>query len=144
MTKNRYQVMIHTYLKRKEYYKLKDKVKYANNIKKIAKRINVCRTQIWRLNKRYKIINDLIDDVNYYFDVDIRAKKKDLAHALARNVFYKYGLENNLRGCWLNFALGKKWELTATDGRKRFTKSFKTKPKNKEAYYNFKTYQSQK
>jgi len=58
MTKNQYQSMIHTYLKRKEYYKQKDKVKYADNIKKIANRINVCRTQIWRLNKMHKIIND--------------------------------------------------------------------------------------
>lgn len=143
-SKNQYQSMIHTYLQRKEQLKKKDKIKYADNIKMLSKKIKTWKLQVYRLQKRHDIIKGLMKSVNYFFGVDIRLRKKDRKHNLARNVFYKYGMENRLRGAWLCLELGRTRFKTTSECRMKFTKSFKTKPENKQAYIDFKNYHATK
>jgi hypothetical protein len=63
----------------------------------------------------------------------------DLNHQLARNVFYKYGIESKIHGTLLSTHL-KKYNSRAAIARGKFTKTFKTNPKNQQAYHNFKNY----
>jgi len=144
MTKNQYENMIHTYLKRKNVYKQKDKIKYDDKIKKLAHKIKVWRGQVYRLKKRHKTIFNLIKSINNFFGVDIRLRKQDSAHKLARNVYYKYGMENRLRGAWLCLELGRTRVKTASECRMKFTKTFKTNTQNKQAYTNFKNVYNKK
>jgi len=141
MTKNQYEAMIYTYMQRKNRYKKMDKVKYADRIKKLAQRIKVWRMQIYRLEKRYKLINDLIKSINTFFDVNIRSRKMDTTHKLARNIFYKYGMENRLRGMWLSSAIGRVNKKTASGCRMNFTRSFKSHPQNKIYFIKFREFQ---
>lgn len=62
---------------------------------------------------------------------------------LARKIFYKYGLENGLRGNWLARYVGAKDKATPSRGRLEFTRSFKTNRGNKEMWERFKSYLSE-
>ena len=55
----------------------------------------------------------------------------------ARMIFYKYCIDNGLMSSELARFVGVGKVRTVTDGRRRFTRSFKTHPKNKEMYHRF-------
>lgn len=138
MTKNQYQAMISMYRKRREDYKKK---KYSpEKIKKISVKISNWLGQIRRIEAREYYIQNLIESINEFFDVDIKSRCKDANHNLAQSVFYKYGMENGFTGARLVRSLGRKKTSRASIVRLRFTRSFKTNKKNRDAYHNFKNY----
>jgi len=142
MKKERYQAMIWTYKQRRLLYKTKNKKKYANQIRNLTKKIAQWQCQIRRFERRENKINDLIQSVDEYFGVDIRSRKLNQQHKLARNVYYKFGIENNFRGTWLSSSIGRTQKHRATESRMSFTRSFETNKENRNVYATFKRYQA--
>lgn len=83
----------------------------------------------------------LIREVNQYFNVEIQVRCNKPQYVLARNCYYKYGMEEmDLRGLVLAKTLGNTYRKRASESRLRFTRSFRVNLKNKEAYHSFKRY----
>lgn len=113
---------------------------FSGKTKRITKKISSWNLQIRRIDKRNKFLNELIDSVNEYFDVDIRSSRMDGKHKLARKVYYKYAMEKRIQGTFVSKMINRKNIHTASEGRLRFTRSFKSNPENKKIYHNFVNY----
>lgn len=99
-----------------------------------------CLRERGRAEKRIKAkIAVLAKKVNEYFEVDIKNRLRQNNHTLARNIYYKVGLENKIPGSYLSKFIGRS-KRTALIGRKELLKSFKHNKKNTEAYHRFKQY----
>jgi hypothetical protein len=121
---------------RKKYGSIRDK-RYAKEAANIRTKIGIYKLLIKRIDCRQKKLNDCISLVNDFFDVDIRKKKKDVLHSLARMCYYKYGMEVlKIEGSKLSLFIGRS-KISAAKSRLRFTRSFKTSPQNKESYHKF-------
>ena len=111
-------------------------VGYAQRVMMITRKINQWKLQIKRIDKRNKKIESIQNSINSYFCVNIRDKIKSKTHSLARNCYYKYGMEHGIEGSKLSRFIGRSL-LSAHKQRTRFTRSFKTNNENKQQYHNF-------
>lgn len=133
---------ISQYKKKIWQYEKRRKQSYATSRRLTAKirQMRAClATREAKVKKANKKIDSLIEAVNDYFSVDIQSPKKDAVHLLARKVYYKLGLEMQLREVFLCRKVNRATK-TASYHREAFTRSFKTKPENKETFHNFKDY----
>jgi predicted nucleic acid-binding Zn-ribbon protein len=126
-----YQRRIWTYKKRRKIFK--------NRISELTKKISQWNNEVRRIERTQDKLKKISKSVNDYFNVDISSKKMDDKHKLARAVYYKISIESKIQGKLVSEYIGR-FKKTAGAGRLSFTRSFKTIPKNREAYFNFKKY----
>lgn len=113
---------------------------YKQRRVKMTLKIKAWEQAIRRLNSRIPKkqcpkIEHLIKQVNEYFGDDI--KKRGIS--LARNIFYKYGIEAGLSSMKLGLAIGRS-RTAARVCRSKFIRSFPKHPENQIAYHKFKDY----
>jgi hypothetical protein len=133
---------ISEYKRRIWIYKNRRKQAYITSRRlttRISQMQSCLRSREAREKKANDKINSLIKSVNDFFGVDIRSNKVDLSHKLARNIYYKIGIEKQLREVLLCKSVNRNAKA-ASYGRSVLTKSFKTNPENKKAFHNFKNY----
>lgn len=135
--RKKYYAKIYVYKQRREGFKANGK---KEQLYHTTKKISQWNNEIRRIDKRNSIINDLISAVNSYFEVNIKSRIFNKVHKLARNVFYKYGMENRIQGAFLSLSLGRTRKKTASECRLRFTRSFGVNQENKDIYHRFKAY----
>jgi len=131
-----------TYKRRIWTYRQRRKV-FRNHVKNLSKKIRqweAClRNREIEEKKRKIIIGKLIKRVNEYFDIDIKEKKQNKKYVLARNIYFKIGLERKLKGTHLAKEIGKS-SKAAAKGRLKLLISFKHDNKIKQTYHSFKKY----
>lgn len=135
LTKTEYKKRIWQYEKRRE--------KSYQTSRRLSDKIRQMKACLASREVREKNINDkvmvLLENINNFFCVDIKSGKTDYHHKLARNVYYKIGLEMQIQEAMLCRKINRRPQ-TASYNREVFTKSFKDNPANKQAFYNFKDY----
>lgn len=135
MTKADYQRKIWTYRKRRDVFRNR-----CHKLSVKIRRWEACLRERESVEKKRKIvICNLVKKTNEYFQVDIKTRVTSKGHTLARNIFYKIGLESNISGIYLSKFIGRS-QKKALLGRKELLTSFKHNKKNKEAYHNFKNF----
>lgn len=110
----------------------------------LTKKISQWQNEIKRIDIRNSKCSQLLKMVNEFFEVDISSRIMDTKHKLARNCYYKYGMENGFEGSFLTKTIGRTRLKNAAENRRKFTKSFKENKPNKEAYHKFKNYADEK
>lgn len=89
--------------------------------------------------KRKEILDNLVNNVNEYFNLDIKNRSHTKRYTLARNIYYTIGINLKFWGASLSRHIGRSKEK-AIIGRRNLLSSLKQKPENKEAYLNFKNF----
>jgi len=129
-------------LKRREILLKNHKARMANAKNKIRN----LRQLISRIKEdRLKELQDLAHLVEEFMDAKLNTGNRinhevRSSRTLARNVFYKYGLEHGFKGPELAKYTGVEEPYIITTSRREFTKSFRTVPANKEIWNNFLTF----
>ena len=135
MTVTEYKKKLWTYRKRRS-----DHYKSWKNLTRTIRNIEAALYQReMREKKAAQKVEFLINCVDDFFSVSIKSNSKDSEHRLARFVYYKIGIELQLRQNLLCKAVNRNHKA-ASYGRTKLTNSFKTNPENKEAFHNFKNY----
>lgn len=130
-----YQKWIWTYKRRREGLRRKTK-----NLSKKIRQWEAClkqRNQVQKKNK--ESLKDLSSKVNEYFQVNIKSNSRDLKHRLARNIYYKVGLESKIGGANLSRFVNRSKRM-AMFGRKNLLSTFKNSEEAKQVYHSFKKY----
>lgn len=144
MRRELYYFKIQSYKKRRAEYRMKYTgelpIYKTERYLHLTKRISQWQKEIKRLDVRKEKINKILQSVNRYFNVKIESRSRNPLTDLARKVYFKIGLEQHICGTHLGRFIGRKHENVASYNRKTLTQSFKTKPENREAFYNFKQY----
>lgn len=137
--KNAYEKMYHEYKKRIQQHK--DSVKF------LTKKVRVLKKIITLREKRQEKLRTSASYIKDFFEVNVHkiggniGRKKN--EQIAKSVFYKYCIENGIRGSYIADYCGLKCKETPCKQRKCFTRSFKTNPENKEIYHRFLIYVKQ-
>lgn len=125
---------------------------YEKRRKEAYKTSRRLSTKIWQMRKclysmearekqRKGKVERLVASINDFFSVDIKSSRYDKSHKIARNVYFKIGIESQLKQTDLCRAINRRGGAkTASSSRMNFTKTFKENPENKEIFYNFKSY----
>lgn len=135
MTKSEYQRRIYTYKKRRDVFRIR-----CHKLSRKIREWQSCLRERERLEKNRKILlSKFVQKVNEYFQADIKKKGRNKKNTLARNIYYKVGLESKIHGVVLSKFIGRSSKM-ALRGRKDLLTSFKHNKENKEAYHNFKDF----
>jgi hypothetical protein len=135
MTKAECQRYIWTYKRRRE------------NVRKRLRSLSY-KIKIWEKSLRFRkrdekkrkvVIVNLINIVNEYFGTDIKTRVRNKKCELARNIYYKVGLELKYSGANLGKYVGRSKTMAAR-GRNQLLTSFKHSPENKNSYHSFKSF----
>lgn len=132
-TKNYYQQLISIYGKRRDEIK----ERYGGRSGRttvITNRIKWWRQAITRVEARTARVKELYSHVTEFLGESPRTSIE------GRQLYYKWGLENRIKGVDLASYIGFRGHDTAGRLRKRFTLSFATKPANRELYQRFKLF----
>ena len=109
----------------------------------MKQKIEEYKRSIKRIDNRQAWGEKLVKTVNEYFSLDIRDNQNTAKSNLARNIYYKYAMEqNNVRGAngaFFGRLIGRSKVMPAR-GRRTLTSSFKSIPENREVYHAFKKY----
>jgi hypothetical protein len=133
---------ISEYKKRIWQYEKRREASYATSRRLSAKirQMKQClASREARIEKANIKIDSLINAVNDFFSVDIKSSSRESVHQLARKVYYKIGLEMQLREVILCRRINRRSQI-ASYHREVFTASFKTNEENKKVFHNFKEY----
>lgn len=133
---------ISEYKKRIWQYEKRRKESYATSRRLSAKirQMKQClAAREARVVKANKKIDSLINAVNDFFSVDIKSSSRESVHQLARKVYFKIGLEMQLREVLLCRRIKRRPQI-ASYHREVFTASFKSNEENKKVFHNFKQY----
>lgn len=144
MTKAEYQSCIWEYKRRRSLYRnnytgVMPLYKTRRYII-LTRKISQWNKEIKRLDIRKEKIGKIVSQVNKYFNVKIQDRVFNKEHNLARQIYFKLGLESKICGTHLLRFIGRRHEDTAAYNRRVLIKSFKIKKENKEAYHSFKKY----
>lgn len=154
-TKQRYREMLNTYLSRRDairanYDNWQRSKEYVERTEHLNRRIEYCRQQMKRIDKREAKIKELAQQVCDFLDIPLLhpsghplkncIKQTGRQYQLARMIFYKYAMEQGIMGNFISHWVGAKWVSTASEGRLRFTRSFKNNSENKRIWDHFKLY----
>lgn len=140
-TKNRYQIMLWTYLDRRSKMRLKypDQKQYEKASFKVCSKIKTLKNAIARIEKKEKFMEGVRQKIIDYNGVDVRSlppQMRDVEKINSRYCFYKYCIENGVRGNyignWIGFG-----STAAIRGRVLFTRSFKTNKSNLDFWHSF-------
>ena len=135
MTVSNYKKKLWTYRKRRS-----DHYRHWKSLSKTIRNMeSALHQRELREKKAEAKIEFIINCINDFFSVNIKSAKWDKEHKLARFVYYKFGIESQLRQNLLCKAINRN-RKAASYGRTKLTNSFKTNPENKEAFHNFKNY----
>ena len=98
---------------------------YRKRVRSMNEKIAGWLRAIRRIEEREKRKETLalIKSINAYFGVDIRLPNMDTNHKLARNVYYKYGIESKIHGTILCKHINRSGNRAAS-ARGKFTKTF--------------------
>ncbi len=145
----RKQLITQVWIYRKRRDEIKKRYKHGERgaiVGGLTIKIKTWLCQIRRIDARNKKLSHIINSVNTYFNVDISSRCMNKKHQLARNVYYKYSVEQRLglSGRLLAEQIGRKDPHLVTTARREFTRTFKTNLTNRNAYHNFKNYIEQK
>lgn len=135
VTISKYKKKIWQYEKRREASHATTR-RLSMRICQMKARIATMEAEVKKTNKK---IDSLIEAINDFFSVDIQSSKSDAVHKMARNVYYKLGLEMQFREVLICRKVNRS-SKTASYHREVFTRSFAEKPLNKETFHNFKNY----
>ncbi len=141
-TRARYYTMLWIYTKRRNAIRNKMGMRnpdYAKAVYNISNQIKVCQHAIKRIDKRNKKLSEIVKKVNEFYEVKIESTLINKRHTLARNCFYKYGIDNGIGGRIVSSYI-RRPNRAAARARRTFTQSFKSKPENKEQYHKFLNY----
>lgn len=138
MRREQYYFKVQTYKKRREVAR-KSYSKSLQVMRNLTSKISRWQKAINRIDERNEKIKSLVRKVNSYFNVTIQSIAMDLEHKLARSIYFKIGMENKIQGKFLAEFI-KRNKRTAFRNRVSLTQSFKTKPENRKAFYDFKNY----
>jgi hypothetical protein len=113
--------------------------------KKLKYGIEHINRKLNRIEKKERLVKQLAEVVEEFTGWNVTRKEVcDNRGKLARNLFYKYGMEHGLLGCYLGTYCGLKGSRTAPRGRMRFTRSFKKHPENLEMWKRFSNFIKEK
>lgn len=142
-TKNGYQTMMWTYLNRRENLKQRSgetDTSFNSRKYKLTIKIHTFKNAITRIEKKWDFMWNLHRRTIEFNQVDVRKLKPQLRYTEkinARYCFYKYCIENGIRGHWVSQWFGFKDKSTPSRGRRIFTRSFITNPEHKKMYHDF-------
>lgn len=138
------------------YKQRRDELRRIHGWKNGVKVTDSYRHAVFNINERIKHWEKMIDVIDrnkirliaisnaiiYFFGIDIKKSVLNMSprYKQARNVFYKYCLENNLSATLVAEYIGVSRGDVVARARLTFTKSFEKTPKNKEIYMNFCSY----
>lgn len=128
-TRKQYITQIWVYMERRNKLKRTDPRKIT-----LYRKIRTWRKAIKRIDKRDEAINELVKKVNDYFNVNLYNKNGGKELILARNCYYKYGMENGIVGKYLSVMI-KRPKYSCCRARLIFTRSFKKNELNKKQYH---------
>ena len=142
-TKSRYQSMLWMYLKRRDSIR-KNLYEWRGNNEVYNSRVRKTNLRIWYIRERIKEIGnkerqiqDVLDRVKEFNDVDIRklsgSGQKTRVQYLTRSSFFKYIMELGFEGSFVAAMTGYH-RTTPCTTRMDFQKTFKNKPENREFY----------
>lgn len=135
VTVSEYKKRIWTYEKRRT-----ESYKTSRRLSSKIRQMKAClASREARERKSNEKVDSLLEAINNFFCVDIKNGRSDFDHKLARNVYFKIGLEMQIREVLLCKKINRSTK-TASYHREVFTKSFKTNPINRKSFYNFKYY----
>lgn len=153
-TKNQYQRMIAEYLKRREElkdycpaWKRGDNIQYLILVQNINRKLAQWRRQLRRIEVLEAKLQNVDELVSEYFALDRlrlvrkhRQKSTNPKVELAVKVFCKYCMEHGFNSTMIGTYLGCRSTVTARRSRLHFTRSFKHKPSNLEAWHGFRAF----
>ena len=143
-SKNGYQSMLWTYLSRREKIREQyaNKDGYEKRVLKLNYKIRSIRNAILRFDKRESRIGLIHEAIIEFNGVDIKnmpPQLRDSEKINTRYSFYKFCIENGIRGNWVASWLNMT-PSTPSRGRTLFTRSFKTNIKNRDFYRDISRY----
>lgn len=157
--KNRYEQALWTYLKRREDLrkqygeKWRKNPEYSKRVMLMSRRIDSIKGQIKRIERRNETINQIGWAVQEFLCIPsypsnkahksrlhFSIKRHEKEFEIARQILYKYGMENGIQGVFISAYVGAKDPCTASRGRLSFTRSFVSKPENRELWHRFKNF----
>lgn len=113
---------------------------YENRCKALNKKIKSWKREVKRIDAKNSKAQAIIAGIKSYFNIDITKPSNKPDCVLARNCYYKFGMDNGLRGYNLVRAIGGKHLQRASTNRLSFTRSFRKNNKNRETYHKFMEY----
>jgi len=138
------------------YKQRRDKIRETYGWKNGVKAVDEYKHAVFNINEKIKHWEKMIDVIDknnikliaisnaiiYFFGVDIKKSILNMSPRWkeAKNVFYKYCLENNISATLVAEYVGASRGDVVARARLKFTKSFEKIPKNKEIYMNFCSY----
>ena len=148
-TKSRYQAMLWMYLKRRDTIRKNlwewrgNNEEYNIRVRKINLRIWYIRKRIKDIGKKERQIEEVLDRVKEFNDVDIRkltgSGAKTKVEYMTRSSFFKYTMELGFEGSFIAGMTGY-FKTTPCTTRMEFQKTFKTNKENKDFFYKFSQY----
>lgn len=117
---------------------------YIVEVAKYSNKIKVWKRQIRNIDALNERLHNLEKAVIQFTHTKFKningydALKKEIR--LAKSLYYKFGLENGIRGKELRLHIGGIREVQPAAYRKKFTQSFTTNPENKETWIRFKEF----
>ena len=131
--KNAYDKMLHEYERR-----IRNHIEATTRLRR---KVRILKKSIKRQEDRNNKLHQINKYVRQFTGHSVQniggftGNKKELN--LAKNLFYKYCLENGIQGNFVAKFCGMKYTDTVSKGRLNFTRSFKTNQYNKEQYHRF-------
>ena len=131
--KNAYDKMLHEYERRIR--------NHVNAVTRLRKKCRILRKSIKRQEDRNNKLHEINKYVRHFTGYSVQnlggftGNNRELN--FAKNLFYKYCLENGIQGNFVAKFCGMKTTETVSKRRLVFTRSFKTNSYNKEQYHLF-------
>lgn len=112
---------------------------YKRAVKVINNKIAVWQRAIRMIDERNIKLMAVSNSVSYFTGINVKGSILTISdrYRQARNIFYKYCLENNISATLVAEFVGASRGDIIARGRKNFTKSFDTHPKNRDVYHRF-------
>lgn len=144
-SKNEYQKSIWKYHLRRESYKAKygkTSETYLKLSRSIQLKLDTWKKAIKRIEIRDNLIKEIDDNITEFIGKSPYKSihSTDQLTIVAKNIFFKYGIENGISGVYLADYAGLKYRIDASRYRLQFTRSFKTNKYNLEMWHRFKDY----
>lgn len=115
---------------------------YKEKVYNINLKIRGWQKMIEDIEKRDNQLIAIANHLCYFLGINIKnsINYTDKKHRLARNIYYKYCLENNISATLVAEYVGASRGDIAARGRLSFNKSFEKHPENRDVYRRWETY----
>lgn len=140
----------HTYISRREAIRKKfdwkrgmeTSLEYKRAVRKINYKLSYWTRCMTEIDKRRNQLVAMANYVAYFTGINVKESAHIQLHRWreARNIFYKYSLENGISATLAAEYVGASRGDVAARARIAFTRTFEKNPENKQKYMNFKQY----